>query len=140
MVALLPTFSGGAHTVVEMKDGEITRLNPYSLMSDPWIKRLHDFCAPRRRGPWWFALHAQKRRRRRQMVISYPVNLFALICARRSTVYRRRYRHHAVPGANQTVRAWAVHGNCTIAVAHEALGSYVDELTVNASLRSARLL
>jgi ferredoxin-NADP reductase len=32
---LLPTFSGGAHTVIEMKDGEITRLNPYSLMSDP---------------------------------------------------------------------------------------------------------
>jgi ferredoxin-NADP reductase len=33
--SLLPTFSGGAHTVVEMKDGAITRLNPYSLMSDP---------------------------------------------------------------------------------------------------------
>ena len=33
--ALLPTFSGGAHIVVEMKDGDINRLNPYSLMSDP---------------------------------------------------------------------------------------------------------
>ena len=32
---LLPTFSGGAHTIVEMKDGDTTRLNPYSLMSDP---------------------------------------------------------------------------------------------------------
>ena len=32
----LPTFSGGAHTVVEMQDGGITRLNPYSLMSDPF--------------------------------------------------------------------------------------------------------
>ncbi|MGB0799226.1 MAG: hypothetical protein ACPGRD_07905, partial [Planktomarina sp.] len=32
---LFPTFSGGAHTVVEMQDGDITRLNPYSLMSDP---------------------------------------------------------------------------------------------------------
>lgn len=31
----LPTFSGGAHTVVEMRDGDTTRLNPYSLMSDP---------------------------------------------------------------------------------------------------------
>ena len=26
--ALLPTFSGGAHTVVEMKDGDVTRLTP----------------------------------------------------------------------------------------------------------------
>ena len=32
---LLPTFSGGAHTVVEMHDDDTTRLNPYSLMSDP---------------------------------------------------------------------------------------------------------
>ena len=33
--ALLPTFSGGAHVVVEMRDGDPTRLNPYSLMSSP---------------------------------------------------------------------------------------------------------
>jgi len=26
----MPTFSGGAHTVVEMRDGDTTRLNPYS--------------------------------------------------------------------------------------------------------------
>ena len=32
---LFPTFSGGAHTVIELKDGDITRRNPYSLMSDP---------------------------------------------------------------------------------------------------------
>ena len=31
----LPTFSGGAHTVVQMQDDDRTRLNPYSLMSDP---------------------------------------------------------------------------------------------------------
>ena len=30
-----PPFSGGAHTVIEMQDGDITRRNPYSLMSDP---------------------------------------------------------------------------------------------------------
>ncbi len=30
-----PTFSGGAHTVVTMQDDDRTRLNPYSLMSDP---------------------------------------------------------------------------------------------------------
>ena len=32
---LFPTFSGGAHTVIELKDGGLTRRNPYSLMSDP---------------------------------------------------------------------------------------------------------
>ena len=32
---LFPTFSGGAHTVIELKDGDLTRRNPYSLMSDP---------------------------------------------------------------------------------------------------------
>ena len=32
---LLPTFSGGAHVVVEMRDGDRTRLNPYSLMGSP---------------------------------------------------------------------------------------------------------
>ena len=32
---LFPPFSGGAHTVVEMQDGDIKRLNPYSLVSDP---------------------------------------------------------------------------------------------------------
>jgi dimethylamine monooxygenase subunit B len=31
----LPAFSGGAHTVVEMDDHGVRRLNPYSLMSDP---------------------------------------------------------------------------------------------------------
>ena len=33
--APLPTFSGGAHVVVEMQDGETLRRNPYSLMSPP---------------------------------------------------------------------------------------------------------
>ena len=32
---LFPTFSGGAHTVIELKDGDLTRRNQYSLMSDP---------------------------------------------------------------------------------------------------------
>ena len=32
----LPAFSGGAHIVVEMDDDGIRRLNPYSLMGDPF--------------------------------------------------------------------------------------------------------
>jgi dimethylamine monooxygenase subunit B len=31
----LPAFSGGAHVIVEMQDGETLRRNPYSLMSPP---------------------------------------------------------------------------------------------------------
>ncbi len=30
-----PVFSAGSHTVIEMKDGDRTIRNPYSLMSDP---------------------------------------------------------------------------------------------------------
>ncbi|WP_045388253.1 PDR/VanB family oxidoreductase [Falsirhodobacter sp. alg1] len=33
--AALPLFSGGAHVVVEMPDGEMIRRNAYSLVSDP---------------------------------------------------------------------------------------------------------
>lgn len=64
---LLPTFSGGAHTVVEMKDGEITRLNPYSLMSDPMDQNAYTISVRRDdegRGGSLF-MH-KKRRRRRQ--------------------------------------------------------------------------
>jgi dimethylamine monooxygenase subunit B len=31
----MPVFSGGAHVVVAMRDGELLRRNPYSLMSSP---------------------------------------------------------------------------------------------------------
>jgi ferredoxin-NADP reductase len=31
----LPSFSGGAHVIVEMHDGSVLRRNPYSLMSPP---------------------------------------------------------------------------------------------------------
>jgi len=34
--AKLPAFSGGAHVVVEMQDGDKVRRNPYSLMSSPF--------------------------------------------------------------------------------------------------------
>ncbi len=33
--APLPLFSGGAHVMVEMQDGDILRRNAYSLISDP---------------------------------------------------------------------------------------------------------
>lgn len=76
---LLPTFSGGAHTVVEMKDGDITRLNPYSLMSDPMDQRAYTISVRRDdvgRGGSLF-MHRQVKPGM-EMVISNPVNLFAL--------------------------------------------------------------
>lgn len=75
----MPTFSGGAHTVVEMSDTGHTRLNPYSIMSDP-ADRSHYSISVRRddtgRGGSLF-MH-RKVRPGMKMVISHPVNLFAL--------------------------------------------------------------
>lgn len=75
----LPPFSGGAHTVVEMQDGDRLRLNPYSLMSDP-MDPGHYAISVRRddqgRGGSMF-LH-DKVQVGDRMVISYPINLFSL--------------------------------------------------------------
>ncbi len=75
----LPNFSGGAHVVVEMKDDDRMRLNPYSLMSSP-LDTSHYAISVRRddqgRGGSLF-MHNQVAVGDR-LVISYPVNLFAL--------------------------------------------------------------
>jgi dimethylamine monooxygenase subunit B len=76
---LLPAFSAGAHTVVEMDDHGTRRLNPYSLMSDPEDRSGYEISVRRddlgRGGSMY--MHAQVRPGM-EMVISYPVNLFAL--------------------------------------------------------------
>lgn len=74
-----PPFSGGAHTVVEMKDGELTRLNPYSLMSDPAETAGYSISVRRDdagRGGSLFMHRAVKVGD--HMRLSYPVNLFSL--------------------------------------------------------------
>ncbi|MDP3896555.1 MAG: PDR/VanB family oxidoreductase [Mesorhizobium sp.] len=76
---LLPTFSGGAHVIVEMRDGERARLNPYSLMSSPLDTSEYTISVRRDdlgRGGSLF-MHGKVRPGDR-MVISYPVNLFSL--------------------------------------------------------------
>lgn len=76
---LLPTFSGGAHVIVEMHDGERARLNPYSLMSSPLDTSEYTISVRRDdagRGGSLF-MHRQVKPGDR-MVISYPVNLFSL--------------------------------------------------------------
>ncbi|MCL4167167.1 UNVERIFIED_CONTAM: hypothetical protein GTU68_041343, partial [Idotea baltica] len=128
---LLPTFSGGAHTVVEMEDGAITRLNPYSLMSDPMDQTTYTISVRRDdegRGGSMF-MH-QSVKVGDEMTISYPVNLFSLDL--------RANKHLFIAGGigitpflaqiKQLERFngnWELHYSCR----SEALGSYVDELT-----------
>lgn len=128
---LLPTFSGGAHTVVEMKDGEITRLNPYSLMSDPMDRNAYTISVRRDDEGRGGSLFMHKNVAvGDKMVISYPVNLFSLDL--------RAKKHLFLAGGigitpflsqiKQCERlggAWELHYTCR----NEALGSYVDELT-----------
>src|SRR4029079_16965292 len=76
---LLPTFSGGAHVVVEMRDGDRTRLNPYSLMGSPLNTGEYTISVRRDdvgRGGSLFTHRAVTPGL--EMVISYPVNLFSL--------------------------------------------------------------
>lgn len=75
----LPAFSGGAHVVVEMDIAGARRMNPYSLMSDPADPSGYEISVRRddagRGGSLY--LH-QGVREGDEMVISHPVNLFAL--------------------------------------------------------------
>jgi ferredoxin-NADP reductase len=75
----LPAFSGGAHTVVEMDDHGVRRMNPYSLMSDPADTTGYEISVRRddqgRGGSLYLHRHV---RPGMEMVISHPVNLFPL--------------------------------------------------------------
>ncbi len=128
---LLPTFSGGAHTVVEMRDGDITRMNPYSLMSDPMDQTAYTISVRRddagRGGSLFMHNNVSVGD---EMVVSYPVNLFSLDL--------RAKKHLFLAGGigitpflaqiKQLERFnghWELHYACR----SENLGSYVDELT-----------
>lgn len=75
----LPTFSGGAHIVVDMDDHGTRRLNPYSLMSDPADTSGYAISIRRddqgRGGSLFMHQHVTVGH---QMQIGHPVNLFAL--------------------------------------------------------------
>lgn len=126
-----PPFSGGAHTVVEMMDGEKKRLNPYSLMSDPTDLRTYAISVRRDdqgRGGSLF-LH-RKVKVGDEMVLSYPMNLFALDLRARKhlfvaggigiTPFLAQIKQLEATGGN-----WELHYSCR----SPDLGSYVDELT-----------
>ena len=73
----LPVFSGGAHIVVAMRDGEILRRTPYSLMSSPFDRSGFEISVLRvenSRGGSHF-LH-DKLRVGDTLSVSQPINLF----------------------------------------------------------------
>ncbi len=73
----LPVFSGGAHIVVAMRDGDILRRNPYSLMSSPHDQTAYEISVLRveqsRGGSAFMHEHVKLGD---QLTISQPVNLF----------------------------------------------------------------
>lgn len=77
--AAMPIFSGGAHIVVGMRDGDVLRRNPYSLMSDPSDVAGYEISVLRvaeSRGGSHF-LH-DKVKVGHELTLSQPVNLFSM--------------------------------------------------------------
>lgn len=77
--AQLPLFSGGAHVVVEMPDGDVLRRNAYSLISDPMDGSGYEIAVRRddagRGGSRYMHTHVHPGN---TMRIGAPVNLFSL--------------------------------------------------------------
>jgi ferredoxin-NADP reductase len=128
---LLPTFSGGAHTVVEMRDGDKRRMNPYSLMSDPMDQSAYTISVRRDdegRGGSLFMHTGVKVGD--QMTISNPVNLFGLdLRAKKQLFIAGGIGITPFLGQIKQMERlggrWELHYTCR----SETLGSYVDELT-----------
>lgn len=83
-----PPFSGGAHTVVTMEEGSRTRLNPYSLMSDP--ADLSTYAISVRRddaGRGGSVFMHRNVKQGNAMKISHPVNLFNLDLRARKHIF-----------------------------------------------------
>ena len=127
----LPNFSGGAHIVVEMKDDGRMRLNPYSLMSSP-LDTSHYSISVRRddNGRGGSVFMHNKVTVGDRMVISFPVNLFALDLRARKhlmlaggigiTPFMAQMAQLSAAGSN-----FELHYSCRSA----ALGSYAPEIS-----------
>ena len=73
----MPVFSGGAHVVVAMRDGKLTRRNPYSLMSAPGDTSAYEISVLRvEQSRGGSAFMHEKVKKGTRLVISQPVNLF----------------------------------------------------------------
>lgn len=75
----LPAFSGGAHVVVDMQDGDLLRRTPYSLMSSPLDTSDYQISIRRddegRGGSLYMHNNVEKGM---TMRLGYPANLFPL--------------------------------------------------------------
>jgi ferredoxin-NADP reductase len=125
-----PPFSGGAHTVVEMKDEERTRLNPYSLMSDPADTSTYAISVRRDdqgRGGSLFMHNTVKTGY--EMKISFPVNLFSLDLRARKHLFMAG-GIGITPFMSMIKQLERTNGNWELhySVRTNALGSYVDYL------------
>ena len=126
-----PTFSGGAHTVVEMQDGDRTRLNPYSLMSDPADRSTYAISVRRddegRGGSLY--MHQQVKVGDK-MTITFPVNLFSLDLRARKHVFLAggigiTPCMSMIAQLERMNGHWELHYACR----SESLGTYVDVLS-----------
>ncbi|MCY4180339.1 MAG: PDR/VanB family oxidoreductase [Litoreibacter sp.] len=125
-----PTFSGGAHTVITMNDDGRTRLNPYSLMSDPADTSTYAISVRREdkgRGGSLF-MHTRVKVGD-EMTLTYPVNLFSLdLRARKHLFFAGGIG--ITPFMSMIAQLERMNGNWELhySVRSEALGTYVDEL------------
>jgi len=128
--AALPPFSGGAHVIVEMREGDVLRRNPYSLMSPPSQTSSYTISVRRDdqgRGGSRF-LHRDVRPGHR-LLISPPVNLFPIDWRARKhllvaggigiTPFLAQMDQHA-----RADSAFELH----LSVRERAQGAYLDEL------------
>ncbi|MCA1775097.1 MAG: PDR/VanB family oxidoreductase [Loktanella sp.] len=125
-----PPFSAGAHTVVEMNDDGRTRLNPYSLMSDPADTSTYAISVRRddqgRGGSLYLHTHVGVGDR---LTLSYPVNLFPLDLRGRKHVFLAggigiTPFMAMIAHLDRMGGAWELHYACR----SKALGTYAEDL------------
>lgn len=126
----LPAFSGGAHIIIEMQDGDTVRRTPYSLMSSPLDTRDYQVSIRRDdngRGGSLF-MHNQVHKGMR-MSISHPANLFPLdLRARRHLMFAGGIG--ITPFLAQMKQLTQTHGLFELhySARSRELGAYIDEL------------
>lgn len=130
--AMLPAFSGGAHIVIEMQDGDTLRRTPYSLSSSPFNTRDYQVSIRRddegRGGSLYMHREVETGM---SMTISHPTNLFSLDM--------RAPRHLMIAGGigitpfmaqtAQLANMPNTHAELHYGMRSRELGVYIDELT-----------
>lgn len=75
----LPLFSGGAHVVVEMPDGDLVRRNAYSLISDPLDGSCYEIAVRREDAGRGGSRYLHSKVKEGDLLgVGAPVNLFSL--------------------------------------------------------------